>query len=158
MRKEIILRVPPFSINRMYYSDLKAKTADAREWSAQVLHQLNYADNQPQLQAIREYFDPKLHAFVVQMTAFYPKEIFFNKEGSISGRTQDESNWEKPLLDLVFGPKYFDQPSPYGAKNVNHDDRYIYRLISQKLPHDQDHSIIKLVIKVVSLDRIARQI
>lgn len=146
MRETLVLNVKPFSINAMYYRDGKIKTADAREWEAQVCHQLSFEKNQAALQNLREFFDPKQHSFTVHITALYPKEIFLNKEGSISARTQDCTNFEKPLVDVIFSPRFFDKPYPYGCKNINHDDRYIARLISQKKSADEHQIIIKIKI------------
>ena len=42
-------------------------------------------------------------------------------------------NVEKPIIDLVFLPKYHTQVPPYGCPNLNCDDRYIKRLHSEKV-------------------------
>lgn len=152
MRKEITLKLPPFSINAMYYADFRAKTPEAREWTGQVFWQLNRPDNQIALKELRDYFDPKLHAFGVEVSAFYPRDVFFNKEGTVSGRTIDISNFEKTILDLLFGTKYFDKVVPNGVKNINFDDRYIQYCISKKLPHDMDYKSLVIVVEIISLD------
>jgi hypothetical protein len=89
-------------------------------------------ENKKKLKELRQHFDPMKHVYKVDLTFFYPKHVLYRKDGGISARAHDLSNVEKPLIDLVFLPMFYDRPSPYGAKNLNIDDKYIIDLRSRK--------------------------
>ena len=132
MRRVITLKLKPFSINAMFCRDKRHKTIEAQEWSCSVLVALALKENKKKLKELRQYFDPMKHVYKVDLTFFYPKHVLFRKDGGISARAHDLSNVEKPLIDLVFLPMFYDRPSPYGAKNLNIDDKYIVDLRSRK--------------------------
>ena len=132
MRRVITLKLKPFSINAMFCRDKRHKTIEAQEWSCSVLVALALKENKKKLKELRQHFDPKKHVYKVDLTFFYPKHVLFRKDGGISARAHDLSNVEKPLIDLVFLPMFYDRPSPYGAKNLNIDDKYIIDLRSRK--------------------------
>ena len=132
MRRVITLKLKPFSINAMFCRDKRHKTIEAQEWSCSVLVALALKENKKKLKELRQYFDPKKHVYKVDLTFFYPKHVLHKKEGGISARAHDLSNVEKPLIDLVFLPMFYDRPSPYGAKNLNIDDKYVTDLRSRK--------------------------
>ena len=132
MRRLITLKLKPFSINAMFCRDKRHKTVEAQEWSASVLVALALKENKKKLKELRQYFDPKKHVYKVDLTFFYPKHVLHTKEGPISARAHDLSNIEKPLIDLIFLPMFYDRPSPYGAKNLNIDDKYVTHLVSKK--------------------------
>ena len=132
VRRVITLKLKPFSINAMFCRDKRHKTIEAQEWSCSVLVALALKENKKKLKELRQYFDPKKHVYKVDLTFFYPKHVLFRKDGGISARAHDLSNVEKPLIDLVFLPMFYDRPSPYGAKNLNIDDKYITDLRSRK--------------------------
>ena len=132
VRRVITLKLKPFSINAMFCRDKRHKTIEAQEWSCSVLVALALKKNKKKLKELRQYFDPKKHVYKVDLTFFYPKHVLFRKDGGISARAHDLSNVEKPLIDLVFLPMFYDRPSPYGAKNLNIDDKYIVDLRSRK--------------------------
>ncbi len=132
MRRVITLKLKPFSINAMFCRDKRHKTIEAQEWSCSVLVALALKENKKKLKELRQHFDPKKHVYKVDLTLFYPKHVLFRKDGGISARAHDLSNVEKPLIDLVFLPMFYDRPSPYGAKNLNIDDKYIVDLRSRK--------------------------
>lgn len=133
MRIKFDLNVEPFSVNRTYYRDRRVKTQDFRDWELQVIQALNRAEPQAQLAKLRSAFDAKKHGFVVKFDFYFPKSVLYNKQGLISSRAEDLSNVEKPLLDLVFLPKYHVQAFPWGCHNVNADDKSVLRLVSSKL-------------------------
>ena len=138
MRRILTLKLKPFSINSMFYGHKKhGKTIAAQEWSCEVLVALALKENKKKL---KEPF----------FNFFYPKHILYTKDGRISGRAHDLSNIEKPLIDLVFLPRYYDLPSPYGAKNLNIDDKYITHLISKKKAGKSFK--IKITIQIKSLN------
>ena len=116
----------------MFCRDKRHKTIEAQEWSCSVLVALALKENKKKLKELRQYFDPMKHVYKVDLTFFYPKHVLFRKDGGISARAHDLSNVEKPLIDLVFLPMFYDRPSPYGAKNLNIDDKYIVDLRSRK--------------------------
>ena len=116
----------------MFCRDKRHKTIEAQEWSCSVLVALALKENKKKLKELRQYFDPKKHVYKVDLTFFYPKHVLFRKDGGISARAHDLSNVEKPLIDLVFLPMFYDRPSPYGAKNLNIDDKYILQLTAKK--------------------------
>ena len=116
----------------MFCRDKRHKTIEAQEWSCSVLVALALKENKKKLKELHQHFDPKKHVYKVDLTFFYPKHVLFRKDGGISARAHDLSNVEKPLIDLVFLPMFYDRPSPYGAKNLNIDDKYIIDLRSRK--------------------------
>lgn len=116
----------------MSYRDKRHKTAEAHEWSHTVLHYLSQEPNKQSLKELREHFEPKKHAYKLDLTFYYPHEILHTKDGRISAKSHDISNIEKPLIDLIFLPKYFDQTPPYGAQNLKIDDKYILEMTSRK--------------------------
>ena len=132
MRRVVTLKLKPFSINAMFCRDKRHKTIEAQEWSCSVLVALALKENKKKLKELRQYFDPMKHVYKVDLTFFYPKHVLYRKDGGISARAHDLSNVEKPLIDLVFLPMFYDRPSPYGAKNLNIDDKYITDLRSRK--------------------------
>ena len=132
VRRVITLKLKPFSINAMFCRDKRHKTIEAQDWSCSVLVALALKENKKKFKELRQYFDPKKHVYKVDLTFFYPKHVLHKKEGGISARAHDLSNVEKPLIDLIFLPMFYDRPSPYGAKNLNIDDKYITDLRSRK--------------------------
>jgi len=148
MRSKLVLHLKPFSINAMYYGDQRIKTREAHEWSAQVFNQLATPDNQAELKKLREHFNIQEQAYNVHLTAYYPDKILFRQDGALSAKAHDLSNWEKPLIDLIFLPKHHKVSVPYGCNNLNVDDKYVTRLSSRKIPApDQVHRIeIRLAI------------
>lgn len=149
MTEEFILPIKAFSINKMYYRDRAVKTTEARQWTFNVFDILSQPDNEEKLANLREFFDKKKHAYTIEMTAYYPEKYYFTKAGDLSSRTFDISNWEKPLIDLIFLPKYFKQLPPTGCKNLNVDDRYLKKMVSEKLPSDTYKIHIKLQIESI---------
>ena len=133
MRRVITLKqTKPFSINALWCRDKRYKTVEAQEWSSSILVALSLKENKKKLKELRQHFDPMKHVYKVDLTFFYPKHVLYRKDGGISARAHDLSNVEKPLIDLVFLPMFYDRPSPYGAKNLNIDDKYITDLRSRK--------------------------
>jgi hypothetical protein len=128
----------PQSINSMYYGTGSGytKTSEAKRWTMEVFFQLSLPENQAALRQLRETFDPQLHAFAVRMSATYPESIFMTKKGTVSSKTQDLSNWEKPLIDCLFLPKFNELSVPEGVPNINADDKYVVLMESRKQPGD----------------------
>lgn len=151
MKATFRLKLEPFSVNRTYYRDRRHKTQDFRDWEMAALASLRNNEVQSQLEKLRQQFDPNLHGFVVRFRYLYPRSVLFNKQGQISSRAEDLSNIEKPLLDILFLPKYHVQASPWGAPNVNADDKYVLRLTSQKAVSPDEKHYIDISVAIVSL-------
>jgi len=152
VRARIFLPVKTFSINKMYYATQKVKTKEAREWYGRDFNYLDDPAIQVELEKIRSAFDPKKHALFVHLKAHYDPARLFTKDGRLSGRAHDITNWEKPLIDLLFLPKYFNQKPPKGAPNLNVDDKYLIGCSSSKIPNKEIG--IKIEIKILDLDRL----
>lgn len=146
MKQTITLPLKAFSINAMYCRNRAWKSQAFNEWSSRVFHKLDTKDNLEAMTALREFFDPSKHCFEVSLKFFYPEDILFTKKGALSARAHDISNIEKPLIDLIFLPTYYDKPSPYGCKNINIDDKFITKMSSEKLQGDEHKIEIEIVI------------
>ena len=117
MTISFVLPVGAFSINRMSSRDLRFKTPAYKDFATQVLYVLEQVDA---LKVMGELHAAKGGEFTVELTATYPPQLFRNKQGEISSRSIDCSNFEKPILDLIFGD----------TMGVN--DRHVTCLISKK--------------------------
>lgn len=126
----------PFSINATYSRTQNGvfKSSGATEFCAQLFNVMGRSENQQKLQELRTKFDPKLHAYALNIVCFYEPEMFFTKKGDISSRTLDISNCEKLIVDALMLPKYHEESEPYGAPNLNCDDKMLVQMISTKLP------------------------
>lgn len=153
MRVTFTLPLQPFSVNRTYYRDRRHKTQDFRDWELATINALAAPQVQSKLAKIREGFDAKKHGFVVRFKYMYPAAILFNKQGQISSRAEDLSNVEKPLLDVLFLPKYSVQPFPWGCPNVNADDKHVLRLNSSKTISPNDQHYIQISIAIIDLPK-----
>lgn len=142
----------PFSINSMYYNTRQIKTTAFRDWSFEIMHALNAASIQNQLIALSSKFDPKKHSYVVNLKFHYPEKIFYTKTGIISARSHDLSNIEKGLIDILFLSKNND--NVMGGKNLNIDDKYISKLISEKLATKSQSNFIDVSIYIIKLKTI----
>lgn len=141
-RVSFYLPIEPFSVNRTYYRDRRHKTQEFRDWELAVINAMSAKSVQTKLAEIRNAFDATQHCFLVRFKALYPRAVLFNKAGQISSRAEDLSNIEKPLLDLLFLPKYHVQAKPWGCPNINADDKYVLRLYSAKdVSADEKHYV-----------------
>lgn len=131
MKIEFFLPLGPFSVNRMYYRDKRHKTQAYKDWELQAFNCLNADRIQHKLRELRMAYDPTKHCFAVSFTYHCPDLL--NAQGTISSRVEDLSNVEKPLLDVLFLPKFHVQPFPYGCQNVNADDKHVLELTSRKI-------------------------
>ena len=130
----------------MFCKNRSFKTAAFNDWSAQIFHALSSEKNLEAFTDLREFFNPETHGYAVDLKFYYPRDILFTKKGSLSARAHDLSNIEKPLIDLIFLPSYFNKSVPYGCKNLNIDDKFIYELSSKKLPSNEHKIEIELSI------------
>lgn len=135
----------------MYCGSRNFKTSAAVEWTYETFNQLNQDDILAKFEKLRSKFDPIKHAYQVSFLWNYPASKFYTKKGDISSRTMDLSNIEKGLIDLIFLSKYFDKPNPQGCQNLNIDDRYINRLVSEKRASEDGSQFVDVEIKIVDL-------
>lgn len=143
------LNIEPFSINRTHYRDKRYLTPDYKNWQMRLFTQLALPHIQAELEKIRAVFDPIKHRFVVKLTSYYP--VLLNKAGEINSHTEDLSNTEKQTVDCLFLPKYHVLPTPYGAPNINADDKSIVRLISSKKQATSRTNSIEICIRIISV-------
>jgi hypothetical protein len=142
MKQSFTLKIKPFSINQMFTNTRSLKTSAFRDWSYQVMHRLAEPEIEQKLQDLREEFDFEQHVYHLSLNFQYPKKDYIRKAGGISAKTHDLSNIEKPIIDLIFLPVYHKKPHPYGCKNLNIDDKYLTKMVSEKsISPDQDHYI-----------------
>jgi Holliday junction resolvase RusA-like endonuclease len=114
MQINITIEGPAYSINKMYYATRKILTKEARAWQDSVIAQLAKYD----LPSVGPLIDQK--PLRVDITLEYPKSTFYNKEGLISSRTYDCSNFEKSIIDVIFDL-------------MGTNDKYIVELFSTKV-------------------------
>ncbi len=115
---EIELPIKPFSVNAYRYRDQRFKTKEARAWEEQLKGLLEeYAK---QFNELKTDFDANGGTFHVWITATYPPHVFNNKSNNVSAKTIDITNFEKPLIDMIF------------KECIGVDDRYITQLLSTK--------------------------
>lgn len=135
MELKLRLHVAPISVNSMYYGDRRnGKTPGALRWSEEVLYSMR--KHEAEFEAISALFDPKKHCYTIQLTMNVPRDVFYTKTGEMSSRVIDLSNFEKPTVDLLMLKKFYGRNYPKQAINLNTDDRYLRRLISEKVPSD----------------------
>ncbi len=137
-KKHIIFSInsAPYSVNQYFYGNRSIKRKETVEWELTILEQLRYKQIQDDFQSLKSQFDPCKHSITVELDFYYPKDILFTKQKQISSRAFDVTNVEKPLIDLLFLKKY----CTYNIKNMEIDDKYITKLISQK-KHSENHRI-----------------
>lgn len=150
MELHIELNSPPFSINNYYYKT-RQRTKEARLWANDVFRQIHLIKDS--IIEFRNKFNANEHGLEIDLKFIYPKSIFLNKENTISARTMDLSNVEKPIIDLLTQTRYAERPVPEGAENLRIDDRYIIALKSTKTAQndDSDHKIL-ITLRIVSLN------
>lgn len=132
----IEIPIKPFSINSMYYVQKAVKTQPAREWTYEVFSHLNSEKNTRIMAEIHNAFIADRHNLIICLTAYYPKNKLITSTGGVSARSVDTTNWEKPLIDLLFLPKHWGKEDPFGCKNIGIDDRYICSMTSKKRAWD----------------------
>lgn len=149
-----IHNLKPISINSVYGSIGQGfyKTTSATEWTYQVFDALSTDENIDKFKRLRDYFDPNKHTYSIKLIATYPHAEFITKKGRISSRTIDITNWEKPLIDCIFLPKFFDSTPPYGCANLNMDDKFLTEMSSKKKAGDKYLIEIELEILTRKID------
>ena len=149
MKQVIKFHAKTISVNSMYYGNrLHGKTAEAKKWSSQILFTISkYSE---EFKALREFFNPKKHVYSFKMKMFVPRNVMYTKDGKMTSLIHDLSNVEKPLIDLIFLPKFYSEAPLFAEKapNLNIDDRYLQYLSSEKVPTEDFWGIeVELEIK-----------
>lgn len=138
---------PPFSINSAYYlksfkgsSPTKVRTKECREWGDKILVQLYRIKKD--IEIFRAQFDDKNEAVSISLNFKIPKDKFYTKEGIISLRSNDLTNVEKLLVDILFDSRFNDRHlNDIKVINFNINDKLIVDLTSSKRPTDGDYRI-----------------
>ncbi len=127
---EFTLPIKPFSVNAYRCRDQRFKTAEAQDWETQVKYMLEeYAKS---FNEMKQDFETYGGQFYVTIEVYYPHHVFYNKARAISAKTIDITNFEKPLVDMIF------------RESLGVDDRFITRLVSTKETGVQQFINIKI--------------
>lgn len=137
----------------MYFGRRDQKTTAYRDWEVGFLHELRRPEPQAALKDLREAFVLHTHAYRARIIWYTPRASFLTKEGNLSNRTFDVTNVEKPIIDLIFLPKYHVQPVPYGCKNLNVDDKQLLSLTSGKRCSAEEKYEIEITIWIEELKK-----
>lgn len=137
MRRVFYIPLKTISINNTYYGDKRhGMTADARDWQCKMFHYLSSKEYQQYFAELRENFRESEHGLKIGITLIAPHSELYTKEGKLSSRVHDVTNYEKSIIDVFCLKKYGDKPSPYGVQNLLTDDRYVKQVISRKIAGD----------------------
>lgn len=117
MKYTFVLATQAFSVNAYRYRKNFIKTKEAREYEEKILYML---DEHKQLHDMADMWRKTGGYFEISIVQTYPKHIFYNQAGTISSKTFDISNCEKPLLDLILNTF------------MSVDDKNVTKLISEK--------------------------
>lgn len=150
MKRTILIPTAPLSINKYKCRDQRYLTSAAHTYIGTVLHLISEEKNVKKLKELRDYFDPDKHAYKLNLTFYYPRDIFYTQKGLISAKSHDLSNIEKVLIDILFLPKHFGSNPPHKAQNLNIDDKYIVDLNSSKRA-SEDH-LIEVEFEIIDLN------
>lgn len=142
MKKRFIFPLEPMSINRVHCRDQRYLTSHFQNWAAKISHYLGEDENQKKIIQLKNHFNPSQHAYKVEITAHYPREMFYTQKDQISAKTHDISNTEKPLIDVLFLAKY--------PNSLKMDDKHIISLISKKKAADD--YLIEVNIEICPLE------
>ncbi|MEZ0209252.1 MAG: hypothetical protein ACAH17_03705 [Candidatus Paceibacterota bacterium] len=116
-------------------------TTEAKDWVSTVLHVLSKTEYRESLNELRSTFNPRTQAYAFQIKAYIPKEIYDTKDGKLSRRAFDVSNFEKSILDVFCLEKY--------PNNLQTDDCVVKSCHSTKLPSPDGQWRIDITIRIV---------
>lgn len=150
MRVNFVLPLAPYSINRFYYGNKRIITADARDWIQRIIYAASAIGIVAKLAKIRENFDPKKHSISIQLVHKVPKSEFYSKKNEISAHVFDLTNWEKPLVDILFDKKYYGNNVPSTFENLNINDKFITLCLSKKIAVNAASNSIYIAIKILN--------
>jgi len=152
-KQTININSKAFSVNSMYGKRRTYTTSAYQDWAHGIFYQLNTEENLEAMKILRETFDPSSHYYSIKITTYYPYALLITQKGILSSKAFDVSNTEKPLIDLIFLPKYYGLSLPYGALNLKIDDRYIGDLHSIKRVSPDDEFKIKVELEIIPLEQ-----
>lgn len=132
MRIEFTLPTKAFSLNKYRYGHTPHKTVEARAYEEAVLGLLEREEGISDIGHQWRLSGGYVH---IELVAVYPREVFYNKQGMVSAKTLDVTNFEKILQDLIMN------------KTMLVDDRFVTRLVSSKCPGSQYE--IRVVLQLV---------
>lgn len=155
LQERFEIPLAPVSINNFYYAN-KAHgiRSDARDWQHKMFFYLSQAQNAVGLERLRDKFVEGVHAYEFSIKFYVPAKKLMNGSGQLSSRAIDLSNCEKSILDVFCLPKHFDEPSPYGCKNLNIDDKHVIALTSRKVAGGTEPKMVVEVSIVPLIDSI----
>ena len=148
--------VTPFSVNKAYYRRGKSivRTKECRVWGDDVLLKLQLPEIKKKLKAFSNAVEPsRCKGLEVSIIFYLPPSIMYTKTGKISRRSQDLSNVEKLLIDLIFDPRFHGRLIHEKViTNLNLDDCLVTKLTSEKCVNDlQDQFQIDVSLRTSSL-------
>lgn len=149
MKCTLLLPTEPLSINKQHCRDKRYTTSAWKDWAANVLIMLSKPNNQNSIQKLKKAFNPKDHYIKVQMISYYPRDQFWTESNQLSSKTHDVTNIEKPLVDVLFLPKFHGTGTVMKGPNFNIDDKYIKEFNSRQ--RVGDYHLIELHIELKSL-------
>jgi len=135
----------------MYYKGNFQRTQEARNWASKVFIELAKEHAQQQIKEFHDAFNYKTMGIKVSLYFRFPREKLVNKSGSISSKAYDLTNIEKPLVDLLFDPRYHKRKFPDGCKNLNLNDKYVIDCNSYKRPSSDGYSI-GVTLETINID------
>lgn len=124
-----------FSVNASYVRTNRGvlKSSGLMEWTGQFFNLLAGPENQEKINQLKSTFDASLHVYHIEIIVNSPD--IYTAKGEISSKAHDLSNLEKSILDCVLLPKFCNEPFPLGCNNLSIDDKYVTRLVSEKVPN-----------------------
>lgn len=150
--EEHIIRLPncrPFSINKAYYKQTFNMTRECRQWRETIINALKEETNQLIINSFKNKFDETKHGIQIVISHRMPKEWFFTKKEIISRRSQDITNIEKLLVDILFDSRFYERGE---INNLNIDDKFIVSMLSEKIFTKANWGII-VKLDLINLDR-----
>lgn len=154
----IITGLRPISLNRLHYRNRKL-TQEARIYRAKFLSQIQA--HYTELKALSKKFEPTEHSLALSFCFKIPQSEFYTNKGYISARSQDLDNLLKLNIDCLCNAEYNDpkwltkkkrtikEKALYSdiesIQNLDIDDKFVTRLITEKIPTESHHELIIVV-------------
>jgi len=130
----------------MYYRDGRVKKPEFRRWEESVATWMYDSGEGAKLSELGKTFNPLEQNVEVTVELRYPEQRFTNKAGIISSKTMDITNFEKPLVDMLFLERMSDT---HVYPNFRHDDKFITKLVSTKVAYASSDPSLAVTIKLV---------
>jgi len=153
MEETFALHTKPFSVNSLYYKGGYIKTQEWREWSSGIFNQLSSSENQSKLARLRDAFKASENHVHVDILVIYPTSKFYTQKNEVSAQTQDVTNFEKTIVDLLFDNQYHTSAFPYGCPNLNINDKYVTRCLSEKIGLGEENFMVITIRLVPAVSR-----